>query len=137
MKRLPAKIAMPALLLFAVAAFPPHAAADPPLKLKGGGTLTVDDDGLGVLRLQGTATQLGQFDCYAELAFEPGAEEGSLDGFGVVAFTAANGDVLVGRMTWHTGADGTGLTEFRWQDAVTFSDGTTAESTGRFANRRP
>src|SRR5262245_60116622 len=133
----PAAFAPMALALVALAAVPSFAVADSLIKLKGQGTLSLHDGGPAVLELAGTSTHLGKFTCYGEITFAPGEEEGSLDGFGIVAFMAANGDVLVGEMTWHTDADGTGQTEFHWHDAVTFNDGTTVESSGHFAHQRP
>jgi hypothetical protein len=134
MKSLSAQIAI--AITFAFAAVPPTASADPLIKLKCQGTLT-SDGGSAVLRVEGTATELGQFACYGEIVFAPGLEPGSLDGDGVVAFAAANSDVLVGVIAWHINADGTGQAAFHWRDTVTFGDGTTAASTGRFADRRP
>src|SRR5262245_4763328 len=131
----PIKLAVAALTLIVIALLLPFAAADPIIKIKGSGTLT-DGDGATVFRLTGTASHLGKFACYGEIDFEPGAE-GSLDGVGVVAFQAANGDMLVGEIAWHINADGAGQAAFRWRDTVTFDDGTTAESTGRFTESRP
>jgi hypothetical protein len=125
-----------ALALLAFATLQPFAAADPLITITGIGNLT-DVDGVAVLRLTGNASHLGKFACYGEIDFEPGDEEGSVDGAGVVAFRAANGDMLVGVITWQIDANGMGQARFRWLDAVTFADGTTAESTGRFAERRP
>ena len=109
----------------------------PQIKVQGEGTLDMNNPDSAVLHLSGTASHLGKFDCSGEIAFQPGEEEGSLEGYGIVAFTAANGDQLVGIITWHINADGTGQASFAWRDAVTFADGTTAESTGRFAESRP
>lgn len=133
----PVKLLVATLALMACAAFPPLAIAESAVEIQGTGTLAMGDSGAGELRLSGTASHLGKFSCFAELVFQPGDEEGSLDGAGVVAFTAANGDMLVGVIAWHIDTDGTGQASFHWRDAVTFGDGTTAASTGRFAERRP
>jgi hypothetical protein len=130
------RIAALILVTVAAAGFAPPCLADPFVKLKGEGSVTFDD-GSAVLRVEGTATELGRFICYGEITFAPGTGPGSLDGEGVVAFAAADGDVLVGVIDWHIDADGTGQAAFHWRDTVTFGDGTTAASTGRFADRRP
>jgi hypothetical protein len=128
------------LALLALAAFPPFAAADQPLgkvKVKCA-TLTFDDDGLAVLHMTGTAGELGNCACYGEIVVVPGAEERTFDGMGVVAFSAANGDLLVGVIAAHIDmVDRTLHAEIHWRDAVTFSDGTTVESSGRFVDNLP
>jgi hypothetical protein len=139
MKLLSAKFAPVALALLALAAYPPFAAADQPLgsmKVKSF-SLTFEDDGLAVLRMTGTAPELGNCACYAEIDFVPGEDEGTLDGVGVVVFKAANGDLLVGVVAAHFDEDGNFSAEMHWRDAVTFSDRTTVESTGRFVDHRP
>src|SRR5262245_36295343 len=92
------RITCRALALLALTAIPPFAAADQPLgKIKVKSiTLTFNEDDFAVLRMSGTAADLGNCDCYGEIVFVPGADEGTLDGVGVVAFRAANGDLLVG-----------------------------------------
>jgi hypothetical protein len=126
-----------AVAVLAGVAIPMPAPADPIIKIQGRGTLTLDADGLAVLRLAGAASELGRYVCYGEVAFELDDEDGSLDGTGPVAFTAADGDRLVGIVSWHIDPDGTGQATFRWRDDVTFADGTVVLSTGRFADRRP
>jgi hypothetical protein len=82
------------------------------------------------------------FDAVGEVAFDLNAQ-GGFDGTGVVAFTAANGDVLVGELTWNVEPGGDlreSALDFAWRDAVAFSDGEVVTSTGRFAdaaNRPP
>jgi hypothetical protein len=137
MKLLAVKFALLAAVLLAWTALPPFAAADPLIRLSGQGTFVVNDDGITVIHLAGTGNTLGKFVCYGEVLFVPGEEDGSFDGAGPVAFTAANGDQLVGVVAWEINADGTGEAAFHWRDALTFSDGSTVASTGRFANRRP
>jgi hypothetical protein len=133
-----AKVGSLALALLAVCA--PFATADQPLgrmQVKSI-TLTLADDGFAVLRMIGTAEELGNCACYGELVFVPGEDEGTLDGTGVVAFTAANGDILVGVIAAQLDTVAQTLSfVIHWRDAVTFSDGTTVESTGRFVNHRP
>lgn len=139
MRLFSAKYALAALML--LTAFAHFAAADQPLgkmRVKSV-SLTFGTGGYAVLRMEGTAPELGNCTCYGEVDFVPGEEEGALDGLGVVAFTAADGDVLVGVIAVqdldivHQQAG----FEIHWRDAVTFRDGTTVESTGRFVDHRP
>jgi hypothetical protein len=58
--------------------------------------------------LAGIASHLGRFTAQGEVEFVPGAAEGSLDGDGVVVFTAANGDQLVGVVEWRMERRGRG-----------------------------
>jgi len=133
------KLALMALGLLALTAFSPSAPAEQPLgKMKAKSiTLALGDDGFTLLHMTGTAEELGSCACYGELVFVPGDEEGTLDGTGVVAFTAASGDMLVGVIAADLEEDGSFCFVIHWRDAVTFSDGTTIDSSGRFANRRP
>jgi hypothetical protein len=88
--------------------------------------------------LGGTEKNIGRFTSYGELDFVPGAEQGTLDGTGVVVLTAANGDMLVGVATAQLDANAsTGDFHFSWRDSVTLRDGTTVSNTGRFAKNRP
>jgi hypothetical protein len=138
MKLLSAKFALMCLALLVLAAYTPFAWADQPfgkIQVKSI-TLTLDDDGFGVLVIAGTADALGRCQSYGELAFVPGAEENTLDGMGVIAFRAANGDMLVGAITAQLDDDCL-MFEIHWRDRVIFSDGTAAESTGRFIEQRP
>jgi hypothetical protein len=101
-------------------------------------TLIFAQDDFAVLRMSGTAPELGNCTCYGEIDFVPGAAEGTLEGTGVATFTAANGDLLVGVIAAQLDTEDSTLTvEVHWRDAVTFSDGMTVESTGRFADHRP
>jgi hypothetical protein len=76
--------------------------------------------------------------------FVPGEAAGSLEGDGVVVFTAANGDLLVGVVDWDADAAVEADTDtlrtshihFSWRDSVEFH-GTVVSSTGRFAKLRP
>jgi hypothetical protein len=62
-------------------------------------------------------------------------------GHGVVVFTAANGDLLVGVVEWNADAEANNLRtnqiHFSWRDSVEFNDGTIVASTGRFVKDRP
>jgi hypothetical protein len=123
-----------------IATFPGFVAADQPLgtmKVKSF-SLTWDENDLAMLRLTGTAEHLGNCACYRELVFVAGEEQGTLDGAGFVAFQAANGDLLVGVIVAETNTDaGTFRAEVHWRDAVTFDDGTTVASSGRFVKLIP
>jgi hypothetical protein len=60
------------------------------------------------------------------------------EGLGVVAFQAANGDLLAGVIAWQYDSEDHSLSlEIYWRDAVTVSDGATVASTGRFVKHRP
>jgi hypothetical protein len=107
------------------------------VKLKGEGTIHLSTSGPSPFVLSGTASHLGQCTCNGEINLVPGQNQGSLDGVGVAVFQAANGDLLVGVVTYHTEADGGGQIAFSWRDSVEFSDGRTVFSTGRFATSRP
>jgi hypothetical protein len=138
MKRLSSHVALAFAALFAAAAFLPRIAADQPtLSMRAQGTLDIGDDGFAVALLRGTAPAMGKFACYGEIDFVPGEQAGSLDGEGVVAFVTANGDVVAAVVEWQIAADGANTVLVHWRDAVTFSDGTTATTTGRFVDHRP
>jgi hypothetical protein len=114
------------------------ARAASPVKLQNwAGTLDYAPEGVTEFTLEGTASHLGDFTAYGQVELEPGDEEGSLVGEGVVVFEAANGDLLVGVTTWAVGSDTVGGMHFSWRDAVTLADGTVVPSTGRFAHDRP
>jgi len=111
--------------------------AQSPVKLKGEGAVRYVPDGLSSFVLTGTASHLGRCLCYGEVEFVPGQGAGTLEGEGVAAFMAANGDLLVGVVTWQVDAKGISQTHFSWRDSVTFSDGTIVFNTGRFVTSRP
>jgi len=123
------------LCMFAVSAVP--AAAQSPVKLKGDGAIDFSAEGALPFTLSGTASHLGRYTACGEVEFVPGDEEGSLLGDGVVVLEAANGDLLVGVVTWLLYPDGTGSARFHWRDSVEFSDGTVVSNTGRFQTARP
>jgi hypothetical protein len=140
MKLLSVKFATVALALLAMVAFPLFAAADQPLgtmELKSA-NLTLGEGGFATLHMTGTAEELGNCSCYGELDFVPGDEQHTLDGLGVVVFTAANGDQLVGVIAMQIDTvDGAFSATIHWRDDVTFRDGTTVASSGRFVEHRP
>ena len=118
------------------------AAAMSPVKLNHwSGTVNLWNAGITPFELAGTASHLGQFVASGEVEFLPIGENGSLLGAGPVVFTAANGDLLVGVVTWDVGPEAEGeratRLHFSWRDAVTFSDGTLVASSGRFVSSRP
>ena len=108
---------------------------------KWSGTIDFSDEGPAPFTLAGNASHLGKFTAYGEVEFVPGEEEGTLVGEGVAVFTAANGDLLVGTVSWDVANDGdelrTSSLAFHWADSVTFQDGTTVSNTGRFIDDRP
>jgi hypothetical protein len=121
---------------------PPTAYAKSPVKLqKWTGTIDLSADDPAPFELSGTASHLGKFKAHGEVEFVPGDEEGTLIGSGVVVFEAANGDLLVGVVTWDVDEEVDGLSSsaihFSWRDSVEFSDGTVVSNTGRFVNDRP
>src|SRR5262245_4133907 len=135
------RVALVALLVFSLG-LPRVAFAESPIKLKKWtGTIDFSTDGITPFTLSGTASHLGRFDAYGEVEFVPGLVEGSLVGDGVVVFEAANGDLLVGVVTWNVDPGGgdflTSSIAFHWRDSVEFSDGTIVDSTGHFAEGRP
>jgi hypothetical protein len=121
---------------------PRVACAESGIKLKKwSGAIDFSAEGPLPFVLEGTASHLGRFNCIGEIEFVPGATEGSLIGTGVGAFEAANGDLLVGDVTWNVDAGAgefrTSSITFHWRDSVEFSDGTIVPTTGRFVNSRP
>ena len=120
----------------------PALAAKSAVKMKDfAGTIDFNTAGPSAFTLEGTASHLGQFTADGEIEFVPGRQAGSLVGQGVVVFEAANGDLLVGVVTWDVGAAGgdfrTSGMHFSWRDSVQFADGTVVSSTGRFLHDRP
>jgi hypothetical protein len=105
------------------------------IKINGEGTLLDVPGGPSTFTLAGTASHLGLYTCYGEITFAPAQEDGSKDGVG--AFTAANGDILVGVVDMHIAADGSIGIHFSWRDSVEFIDGRVICSTGRFEDKRP
>ncbi len=124
-------------ILTAASIYPQSTSAAPVVKLSGQGFLEFSNDGPSPFMLQGTASHLGKYTCFGEVELGPGAEAGSLEGEGVAVIRAANGDLIVGIVTWQIDADGDGHVEFSWRDSVEFSDGTVVSSTGRFIKSRP
>ena len=114
-----------------------RALAGPVVKLTGKGSIEHSIDGPSHFVLQGNASHLGNYTCYGEVEFSPGAEEATWEGEGVAVIQAANGDLIVGIVTWQVDPDGNGQIAFSWRDSVQFSDETVVSSTGRFIKSRP
>jgi len=120
----------------------PALAAKSAVKMKNfAGTIDFDAAGPSAFTLEGTASHLGRFTADGEIEFVPGRQAGSLVGQGVVVFEAANGDLLVGNVSWDVPPGGgdfrTSSIHFVWADSVEFSDGTVVFNTGRFVTDRP
>jgi hypothetical protein len=137
------KFTLVALLTF-FQVIPLGAFAKSPVKLKDfAGEIDFADalEGPAPFTLTGTASHLGRYECYGEVEFFPADNDSSLLGDGVAVFEAANGDLLVGVVTWEVDAEEdklrTSHIHFSWRDSVQFSDGTIVDSTGRFENDRP
>jgi hypothetical protein len=111
--------------------------AAPVVKLSGEGSIELSTDGASTFVLQGNASHFGKYACYGEVEFSTGTEVGSMAGEGPAVIQAANGDLIVGIVTWQIDADGNGQTSFSWRDSVEFSDGAIVSSTGRFTSSRP
>ena len=107
------------------------------VKIHATGSLIQQPGGLYALFLEGEASHLGLMTCRGELKLVPGENEGEKKGDGVAAFTAANGDVIVGDVTAHVSSDDALDLRFHWRDCVEFSNGSTACSSGRFERFRP
>ena len=123
-------------------ALPINAIAKSPVKLKDfTGTIDFTTEGVTTFTLEGMASHLGKYTCYGEVVFIPIDDQGTLLGDGVAVFTAANGDLLVGVVSWHVDPDGnefrTSQIHFSWRDSVHLSDGSVVNSTGRFVDDRP
>ena len=104
-------------------------------------TLQFEEDGVSLLRMSGTGPELGTFSAFAEIEFAPALDDDLFDGTGVVAFATANGDLLVGviaaKLEVLDSDHGLLTSEIEWRDSVTFSDGSTRSSSGRFKHHRP
>src|SRR5262245_57813774 len=144
MKRLTSPSRLKVVLLTLLTLFgttPRVVYAESPVKMKNFvGTIDLTTGGATPFTLRGTASHLGRFNAYGEVEFVPGEEEGSLVGVGVVVFEAANGDLLVGKVTWAVEAGDnlrTTSIHFSWSDYVEFDDGTVVFNTGRFVDDRP
>ena len=102
------------------------------------GTIDFNVDKTSAFELRGTEPDLGDYTARGEVTFQAGAAAGTLAGTGVAVFTLANGDQLVADVSWplDLGQDQPQASqiEFHWRDAVTFSDGSSFASTGKFAD---
>jgi hypothetical protein len=129
------------VLLALCQVFPTVATGKSAVKIaKGGGQVDLSG-GLGTVApfvFEGDASHIGQFTAVGEVRLEPGDEPGSIVGEGIVVFIAANGDLLVGDITWDLrSVDARGELRTKWRDSVRFDDGTVVHNTGRFVNERP
>ena len=101
----PLKVLLLALLTFLGTT--PRVTGESPVKLNNFiGAIDITAAGVRPFTLSGTASHLGKFTAYGEVVFVPGEDPGSLEGEGVAVFRAANGDLLVGVMTWDVAAGG-------------------------------
>jgi hypothetical protein len=133
---------MLAVFLTIIASCPTSVVADSPVKLQNWqGAIDLSGEPITPFVIEGTASHLGQFTCRGEVVFIPGDAEGSMVGEGVAVFEAANGDLLVGVLTWNVdpavGDFSIGRMHFSWRDSVQLSDGTIISSSGRFVGDRP
>ncbi|MEQ1903023.1 MAG: hypothetical protein ABL888_02400 [Pirellulaceae bacterium] len=107
---------------------------------KWSGTIDLTADNPAPFELSGNASHLGNFVASGEVSFTS-LSDGSRVGVGPVVFTAANGDLLVGEVTWQVDPEAKGLASsslhFAWRDSVQFDDGTVVANTGRFVDDRP
>jgi hypothetical protein len=107
---------------------------------KWSGTIDMTADSPVPFELAGNASHLGNFVASGEVEFT-NLSDGSRIGVGPVVFTAANGDLLVGEVTWQVDPEAKGLASsslhFAWRDSVQFDDGTVVANTGRFVDDRP
>lgn len=91
--------------------------------------------------LLGNAPGIGAFRAVGEVAFGKPARNGESVGQGVTVLLDANGDLLVGVVTWvlggRKGNTRSNRIEFRWRDSVQFSDGARVANTGKFLESRP
>jgi len=116
--------------------------AKSPVKLqKFEGSIDFSPDDISTFTLQGSASHLGKFTAIGEVKFTPGPDD-TLIGEGVAVLTAANGDLLVGTVSWDVGAEDdlslrSSAIHFKWADFVQFDDGTIVTNTGRFIDDRP
>jgi hypothetical protein len=125
------------LTIAGTASLADKAFAAPVVKLSGEGSMEFSAIGPSSFTLSGNASQLGKYTCCGEIVFVPGDKLGTLEGTGFAAIRSANGDLIVGAVTWHIDQDGNGQISFHWLDSVEFSDGTVVSSTGRFSTSRP
>ena len=101
------------------------------------GSIDYVPDGPSPFIMAGTASHLGLFKAVGEVTLVPVDESGLMLGAGVVVFTSANGDRLVGTTEWVVNGEEISEMHFRWRDSVEFSNGTVATNTGRFVTDRP
>lgn len=132
-KRLSTALAV--LAFVGMGAIPSYAQSS--VKLRATGLVSFGPGATSPFSFSGEGSHLGTCEGRGEVTFEPGDAPDSLIGTGVTDIVAANGDHIVGLVTWMMNGDGKGQIMIVWQDSVEFSDGSTAYSTGRFAKSRP
>lgn len=134
-------VALLLLLSFHASSVSPALAVSPVKLHNWSGTFEPVTDSFSRFQITGSASHLGRFIAHGEVEFLPVGDDGLLMGAGPVVFTAANGDLLVGVVTWDVGAEAGGYRPARlhisWRDSVTFNDGTLVTNTGRFIDSRP
>src|SRR5512143_3160544 len=74
--------------------------AQSPVKLRATGQVSFGPGATSPFSFSGEGSHLGTCEGIGEVTFEPGDEPGSLVGTGVIDIVAANGDHIVGVVTW-------------------------------------
>jgi hypothetical protein len=102
------------------------------------GTVDFSPEKTTPFTLRGTEPHIGEYTARGEATFRSGETEGTLIGEGVAVFETADGNLLVGVLSWEAAAEEgderASEMRFSWRDSIEFSDGTFVESTGRFAD---
>lgn len=94
-------------------------------------------DGLSHFAVTGITPDFGRYLALGEAALESGGAEGVvLDGLGIAALEAEDGDQIAADVTCKVADDGVDFT-FHWRDSVTFSTGATVSNSGAFVNEQP
>src|SRR5438105_7810042 len=97
----------------------------------GTGSIHLDSHGPASLNCHGSAPGIGKYECVGEISFVSDGE-GGLHGEGVAVLEAGHGDRIVGVVTCDLDDAGQGDIAFSWRDSVTFSNGHTVATKGRF-----
>lgn len=115
--------------------------AESPVKLRKSIIMCDPSLPLSPLTIEGNASHLGKFTAEGEISFRPSETENLLIGEGVVVFTAANGDLIVGVITLEIAPfvnnEADVHIHIAWRDFVKFADGSVVPNTGRFVRSRP
>lgn len=117
----------------------PHRKRDgsPSRQSHGGGIARILDRRIFPICPEGQFLSFWQIQLLRRSRIATWSGRGTLEGEGVTVIQAANGDLLVGVVTWQIDAEGNGHIAFSWRDSVEFSNGIIVSSTGRFLNSRP